>query len=75
MSPNTDFKVTKDAYHLIFAYSIVQIESGVYKTDDIKILDARNLLCDVEYEFNSDNRRMYEDGGLIVVYEESINVK
>lgn len=68
LSPNKDFKVTLDAYHLIFAYSIVRVGNGLYKTDGIKILDSRDLLCDVKYEFNSDNKRMYGGKGIKIIH-------
>ena len=60
LSPSKDFKVTQDAFHLIFAFEMVNIETGIFKTKKCSVLDARNLLCDVKYEFNSDNRRLYE---------------
>jgi hypothetical protein len=72
LSPNKDFKVTQDAYHIIFAFSIVRTAPGIYKTSGMKILDARDLLCDVKYEFNADNRRMYGDRGLDVIYQKKL---
>lgn len=72
LSPNKDFKVIVDAYHLIFAYSIIRVSNGLYKTNGIKILDSKNLLCDVKYEFNSDNKRMYGDKGIKIIYEKSL---
>jgi len=72
LSPSKDFKVTVDAYHLIFAYSIVRVSNGLYKTNGLKILDSKELLCDVKYEFNSDNKRMYGDNGIKIIYENSV---
>lgn len=59
LSPSSDFKVTRDAFHLIFAFCMVQIAPGHFKTSSCTVLDAQQLLCDVKYEFNSDNKRMY----------------
>ena len=69
LSPSKDFKVIKDAYHLIFAFSIYPLEGNFYKVNGLKILDAKELLCDVKYEFNSDNKRIYGEKGLNVIYE------
>lgn len=73
LSPSTDFKVTRDAFHLVFAYSIKPVGTGLYKTDGFRILDIRSLLCDLKYEFQSDNRRLYStDKGSILIYRERI---
>lgn len=69
LSPSRDFKVTKDAYHLIFAYEMKQVKTGLFKTSRCTVLDARNLLCDVKYEFNSDNKRMYEESHNLFIFE------
>ncbi|HHN67215.1 MAG TPA: hypothetical protein ENK15_04145 [Thermopetrobacter sp.] len=62
LSPSTDFKVTRDAYHLIFAFCINDPEevngSRIYRASSYTIIDARNLSCDVKFESNSDNRRL-----------------
>ena len=34
-------------------------QMNIYRTKSWKILDTFHLLCDVKYEFNSDNCRMY----------------
>jgi len=72
LSPSKDFKITKDAYHIIFAFSIVRKAPDIYKTSGMKILDARDLLCDVKYEFNSDNKRMYGKKRLNIIYQKSL---
>ncbi|MBS1513840.1 MAG: restriction endonuclease [Bacteroidetes bacterium] len=64
LSPSEDFKITKDAIHFIVSFEIYvsgRIKmNNIYKAKSWKILDAFYLLCDVKYEFNSDNRRMYD---------------
>lgn len=63
LSPSEDFKITHDAYHFIFSFE-TYIDGKVeknnrYKICGWKILDAYYLDCDVKYEFNSDNARLY----------------
>jgi hypothetical protein len=64
LSPSDDFKVTKDAIHFVVSFEIyVDGRSGsknIYKTKGWKILDVYKLNCDVKYEFNSNNKRMYD---------------
>lgn len=63
LSPSSDFKVTKNAHHLVLSYEIYesgQISSKrIYKCRSWKILSIANLLVDIKYEFNSDNKRLY----------------
>lgn len=63
LSPSEDFKVNFDGIHFIISFEVF-VEStnngeNIYKTKSWKILDASKLNCDVKYEFNSDNKRMY----------------
>ena len=71
ISPSNDFKITKDAYHLIFAFCMEEVGTSgrkrIYKARSCAIIDAHNLSCDVKYEFNSDNRRMYGSPEMIVL--------
>jgi len=63
LSPSEDFKVTKDAHHFVISFEIYvegrQGTKNIYKCKSWKVVDVHNLLLDVKYEFNSDNRRMY----------------
>lgn len=65
LSPSEDFKITKDAHHLVVSFEIfVAGMSGrnyVFNCKSWKILSIENLLVDVKYEFNSDNRRLYSE--------------
>lgn len=63
LSPSSDFKVTEDAHHFgisfeIYVDSVVK-EGNIYKAKHWKILDLSKLELDVKYEFNSDNKRLY----------------
>lgn len=62
-SPSDEFKVIHDAPHLMLSYEIYEAgEQGanhIYKCRSYKILSLESLSIDVNYEFNSDNKRMY----------------
>ena len=63
LSPSKDFKITKDAHHFVISYEVyVSGRSGsnnIYKCRSWKLVTLENLECDVKYEFNSDNKRLY----------------
>ena len=65
LSPSEEFKITKDAHHLIVSFEIfVAGTSGrnnIFNCKSWKIISIENLLVDVKYEFNSDNRRLYSE--------------
>lgn len=64
LSPSDDFKVCHEARHLLMAFEM-QAEAtpnsrnSEYTAVAFKLVDLHDLLCDVKYEFNSDNRRLY----------------
>jgi len=75
-----DFKVSRDAHHLLLSYETVRIapqdEQGMatYKFSNWKLLALDNLLLDVKYEFNSDNARLYGlEGGARLLAEEALD--
>ena len=64
LSPSDDFKVTKDSHHFGISFEIF-VENNIkdkhlYKVKSWKILDLSLLELDVKYEFNSDNKRLYD---------------
>ncbi len=77
LSPSEDFKITKDAHHFVISYEIyVDGRSGsnnIYKCNKWKLLSIENLLVDVKYEFNSDNRRLYSEELIIAMGEIKLN--
>jgi hypothetical protein len=65
LSPSESFKVSVDARHLLLAFGMTATPIGgsrdsAYTPKSYKLVDLYDLLCDVKYEFNSDNRRLYE---------------
>ncbi len=64
LSPSESFKVSRDARHLLLAFgmeasAITGSRDSTYIPKSYKLIDLHDLLCDVKYEFNSDNRRLY----------------
>jgi len=67
LSPSQDPKVCRNGYHLVFAFAAHKSSDGLFRVVGCKVLDIRNLLCDVKYEFNSNNRRLYaKEAGLLI---------
>lgn len=60
LSPSEEFKVTMDAHHFGISFEIYSIKNNVYKIKSWKILDLSLLELDIKYEFNSDNKRLYD---------------
>jgi len=63
LSPSDDFKITRDAHHLVISFEIYvfgrQNKDNIYKCKSWKIIDITELSVDVKYEFQSDNNRLY----------------
>ncbi len=72
LSPSDDFKVNKDALHLLIAFEIDR-EGNAFFVSGWKIITVDKLLVDVKYEFNSDNKRLYASHAVLV--EEKFNYK
>ncbi|MBE2213539.1 MAG: hypothetical protein IAE82_06680 [Opitutaceae bacterium] len=68
LSPSTDFKVTRDAFHLLVAIELVPTSRGSYRARSVRWLDLSGLRCDLKYEFNASNRDLYRrESGLVIV--------
>lgn len=71
LSPSESFKVSLDARHLLLAFgmeaaAISNSRDSVYTPQSFKLIDLHDLLCDVKYEFNSDNKRLYSSNLLLL---------
>ena len=80
LSPSKDFKVTKDALHMVVSFELLVVgeKKGkhIYKCKSYKILSLDTLEVDVKYEFNSDNNKLYSGNhGAKVLSEGIINLK
>lgn len=65
LSPSENFKVCHDARHLLIAFGVSRepvagSRDSLYRPVSFKLIDLHALECDVKYEFNSDNRRLYD---------------
>ncbi|MBA2260718.1 MAG: hypothetical protein H0W18_17665 [Acidobacteria bacterium] len=63
LSPSESFKVSIDARHLLLAFGMSALpvagsRDSLYIPESYKLVDLHDLLCDVKYVFNSDNRRL-----------------
>lgn len=64
LSPSESFKVSYSARHLLLAFgmsaeTVPGSQDSLYRPRSFKLIDLYDLLCDVKYEFNSDNKRLY----------------
>jgi hypothetical protein len=60
LSPSENFKVKQDAIHFGISFEVKNIGKNEYVVNNWKILDFSELELDVKYEFNSNNRKMYQ---------------
>jgi hypothetical protein len=70
LSPSERPKVCYDALHTLLAFgmkrdAIPGSRDSYFTALSFKLVDLFGLKCDVKYEFNSDNRRLYADGLLL----------
>jgi len=59
LSPSDDPKVTEDAYHILVGFE-VERTGNLYAPVAFELVDLYGLECDMKFEFNSDNKRLYE---------------
>lgn len=64
LSPADDPKVFEDAYHLLVGFEIARNGSS-YTPIAFELVDLFGLDCDMKSEFNSDNKRLYEEHRLL----------
>jgi len=60
LSPSTDFKVTRDAFHLLIAVELFEVRPDHYRAQSVRWLDLSRLHCDLKHEFNASNRDLYD---------------
>lgn len=65
LSPSDEFKVSLKARHLVLSFEMESSpvngsRNSEYRPTSYKLLDVHSLLCDVKYEFNSNNKRLYD---------------
>ncbi len=60
-SPSENFKITKNAPHLLISYQMEKARNGLYYAKHWKFYSLENLKVDLKHEFNQNNRKMYGD--------------
>lgn len=65
LSPSANPKVCMDARHLVLGFgmkarAIEGSRDSLYTVVSFKLINLFELQCDIKYEFNSDNIRMYD---------------
>ena len=61
-SPSENFKVTKDALHLMLSFQIEKQQRGgktAYVPRHWRLYTLENLVVDIKHEFNQSNRKLY----------------
>ena len=69
ISTSEEFKVSKDAFHLLLAFATEEVAEGVYSLAGFKLLDLYNLECHLKLEFNASNRDLYSPESELIVLE------
>lgn len=69
LSPSADFKVTRDAHHLLVAVELKTAAKGLYRAASVRWLDLSRLRCNLKYEFNASNRDLYSDEASLIIIE------
>lgn len=64
LSPAEDPKVCDDAHHLLVGFE-VEREQNLFRPVGFTIVDLYGLDCDMKSEFNSDNRRLYQEDRIL----------
>ena len=59
LSPTDTPKVIDDGHHLLVGFEIER-QNDLYVPVAFEVVDLYDLKCDLKYEFNSDNRRLYD---------------
>ncbi|RLA07092.1 MAG: hypothetical protein DRQ51_07300 [Gammaproteobacteria bacterium] len=65
LSPSSNFKITQDAHHFGISFEVYINKTiknkHLFKVKSWKILDLSQLELDLKYEFNSNNKSLYDE--------------
>jgi len=64
LSPAEDPKVVEDGYHILAGFEIER-NGNLFTPVAFELVDLYGLDCDMKCEFNSDNKRLYEEGRIL----------
>jgi hypothetical protein len=65
LSPSENPKVSDDGHHLLVGFEMLQ-NAGQYTPVAFELVDLYGLSCDMKAEFNSDNKRLYQNERVLV---------
>ena len=77
-SPSLKSEITKDAYHFVFSYEMKEtgrkkvekkVEKKEYMPVKFTMVDLRELPCDLKYEWNSNNPKLYAAERILKTYD------
>jgi len=60
-SPSENFKITKNAPHLLISYQMEKDKNSLYFAKHWRFYSLENLKVDLKHEFNQNNKKMYGD--------------
>ncbi len=60
LSPSPTFKIQHDAVHIAISFGMNR-NGNLYTPFEYKLIDLYDLPCDLKLEWNSDNRRLYDE--------------
>jgi hypothetical protein len=69
LSPSADFKVVRDAHHLLIGVELAPRADGRHGARSVRWLDLARLRCDLKYEFNAANRGLYAPEAGLIIFE------
>ena len=64
-SPTDNPKITDNAHHLLIGFEMAQ-KKNLYTPEAFEIVDLYGLSCDIKFEFNSHNKKLYENERILV---------
>ena len=72
-SPSENFKITKNASHLLISYQMEKAENGSYYAKHWRLYSLENLKVNLKHEFNQSNRKLYgDDSEIDLIIEKSV---
>ena len=65
LSPSKDPKIIDEAFHLLVGFEIIE-QNKTFIPVKYEIVDLYGLKCDLKYEFNSNNKRLYNKKQILI---------
>jgi len=70
LSPSDDFKITKDAHHLMVSFKMEKRKDNKFYVKGFKILTLEKINVDVKNEFNANNKELYKSSNILYEFPE-----